>query len=215
MVLTSLTTKQIREMVGKGDIEGAFSKLLSIPLDAGVQNEIILLQSRFNLNNIHIRKGFADPIKEGQIEVNKIVDSLLKILNNITIDSETAEKETTIPDAAKDLYSVGLALYRSDELEKAVEVFTRAIGIYNHYGDAYFFRAICKADMGLFAKAINDYGRALEKNVTSPDDVFNHMAICYYRLGDKENALRCIEKIKTPLQFPHLHELRIQIFNLK
>ena len=92
---------------------------------------------------------------------------------------------------------IGLAFSWEDkeDYDKAIEYYTKAIGIQNHIAP-YFFRGMIWAEKGEYAKAIDDYTRSLEF-YPEASQIYINRAIAYFGKKDYDKCWADVHKAES------------------
>ena len=95
---------------------------------------------------------------------------------------------------------LGLAYSRTGDLEKAIEIYEKALGLdskfpalHNNLSTPYLSLALEKKDSKVFQKSVEGFKRAIELDPEYPLP-YNGLGIAYRRAGNLEGAIYCWEK---------------------
>ena len=125
---------------------------------------------------------YADKVNDYLVEVYLTTKNYQAALNSI---DKIKHPSTKILEAKQDiLFQLGTQAFTNMELDKAVDLFSRAIslGAYNleSRNDAYFWRGESYYRMGEYENAISDYRTYLNNTRQRNTDMY---ALAYYNLG--------------------------------
>jgi tetratricopeptide (TPR) repeat protein len=112
-------------------------------------------------------------------------------------------KEKRFPQMESDpelLNNQGLAYSRTGDLEKAIEIYEKALALdsqfpalHNNLGTAYLSLSLKKRDSNVFQKAIESFRKAIELDPLYPLP-YNGLGMAYRQGGNLEGAIYCWEK---------------------
>jgi tetratricopeptide (TPR) repeat protein len=90
---------------------------------------------------------------------------------------------------AEDGLSRGLAALKTNQYDKAIEAFTRALGTGDNRVEIYNNRGIAWTQKGDYPQAMADYDRALEINPNCAE-TFNNRGVVWFKKGEYDRSIR-------------------------
>jgi tetratricopeptide (TPR) repeat protein len=113
-------------------------------------------------------------------------------------------------------YDRGVEYYKLNQVDKAIDDYTSAIGINPNYKEAYYDRGVVYGSIGQWDKAISDYSRTIE---ISPnfDSAYSNRGVLYAYLGQWDKAISdCSRAIEIDPNFESAYSNRGNVYgNLK
>ena len=98
----------------------------------------------------------------------------------------------------KELYEHGIQLLKEDKWDEAIDIFTQIIGLYSiaekEKEPIYFRRGVAYDKQGVYARAIADYGKAIELGANYAE-IYNNRGVVYGRQGDYSRAIADFDKV--------------------
>lgn len=154
-------------MTEQTDIDYDKENLYTLIFPVGKDPRVVFQSSVF----LHASRGYIERNRYEVFEIEKdlkegLLDCLRKYFgigtDSIYNDIQGFIKnEENYPDAEAEFY-LGVGLHGENQPSAAIEHYSAAIRLKPEFAEAYFNRAIAKADLGMFSEAIEDYDRAIE-----------------------------------------------------
>jgi tetratricopeptide (TPR) repeat protein len=159
-----------------------YTKQINDEHDPRVKNELFTnaleclnksLQILPNNSDVYLIKGYAYEFEGGHDD-----SSIAAYQNVIRLD----------PNNKMAYNNLGSTYLRTQRLEEATKVLTRAVALDSTYQEALGNLAASYGNRGLFNDALTYYYKALKINPNQPPNVFRSMSNIYHFMGDSVNA---------------------------
>lgn len=99
--MNDIALAEVREMISRDNIPGAFAKLKTLDLEKSVSESLMLLEGRFTSLNRQVRMGTIS-YAESSVEKSRIVFGLIGLLDEIKTGGGSAGNNTSAKDPVKE-----------------------------------------------------------------------------------------------------------------
>lgn len=155
-------------------------------------------------------KTINDQIKEQDTRIKTVQEEFEKAKEAAQESAEKADEAKESAEKIAQSISYFNQAYNEKDLDKQIELYTKAIELNPNYAEAYNNRGVAYYDKGEFNKAIEDYNKAIELN---PNDAeaYNNRGVAYKKKGD---IFKAIEDYTKAIELnPNLAEAYNNIAN--
>jgi tetratricopeptide (TPR) repeat protein len=123
----------------------------------------------------------------------------LEILSSVRAEDLFLKAAAGLPESAQIMVYLGGIHMSTEEFEKGIEDFDRAVALAPAYRDARLGKAICLTSLGRHREAIDILNGLINEGLYLMGESYYWLARNYHELRDRERAEHCIEESKGRL----------------